>query len=82
MTCQANRADAPYSRSESDTAPRCECYGSQHLRTTTNDAAAERHLRLAQKYYVARVTELRQLIAAEEAKFKCVVTASLFGLSD
>ena len=27
-------------------------------------------------------TCLRQLIAAEEAKFKCVVTASLFGLSD
>ncbi|RPD67164.1 hypothetical protein L226DRAFT_529551 [Lentinus tigrinus ALCF2SS1-7] len=35
---------------------------------------SERHLRLAQKYYVARVTELRELIAAEEAKFKQLVT--------
>lgn len=35
--------------------------------------AADHHLRLAQKYYVARVTELRELIAAEEAKFKFVL---------
>ncbi|KAI0723304.1 hypothetical protein C8Q76DRAFT_722382 [Earliella scabrosa] len=33
----------------------------------------ERHLRLAQKYYVTRVNELRELIAVEEAKFKKVV---------
>ncbi|KAI0677621.1 hypothetical protein C8Q78DRAFT_1003568 [Trametes maxima] len=35
---------------------------------------SEKHLKLAQRYYVARVTELRGLIAAEEAKFKTLVT--------
>ncbi|RDX55614.1 hypothetical protein OH76DRAFT_1552037 [Lentinus brumalis] len=35
---------------------------------------SDRHLRLAQKYYVARISELRELIAAEEAKFKLIVT--------
>ncbi|CDO75585.1 hypothetical protein BN946_scf184858.g25 [Trametes cinnabarina] len=35
---------------------------------------AEKHLKLAQRHYVARVTELRELIAAEEAKFKKLVT--------
>ncbi|TBU49535.1 hypothetical protein BD309DRAFT_947080 [Dichomitus squalens] len=35
---------------------------------------SEKHLRLAQRYYVARVTELRGLIASEEAKFKKLVT--------
>ncbi|KAI0750804.1 hypothetical protein C8Q80DRAFT_1153974 [Daedaleopsis nitida] len=34
----------------------------------------ERNLRLAQKYYVARIKELRELIAAEEQKFKTLVT--------
>lgn len=38
------------------------------------DIAAEKHLKLAQRYYVARVKELRELIAAEETKFKCVIT--------
>ncbi|KAI0650813.1 hypothetical protein C8Q79DRAFT_945224 [Trametes meyenii] len=33
-----------------------------------------KHLKLAQRYYVARVTELRGLIAVEEAKFKTLVT--------
>ncbi|KAI0352959.1 hypothetical protein OH77DRAFT_1523017 [Trametes cingulata] len=31
---------------------------------------SEKHLKLAQRYYVARVTELRALIAAEEARFR------------
>ncbi|KAI0660983.1 hypothetical protein C8Q70DRAFT_973901 [Cubamyces menziesii] len=35
---------------------------------------SEKHLKLAQRYYVARVTELRELIAAEETKFKTLVT--------
>ncbi|KAI0771627.1 hypothetical protein BD413DRAFT_550035 [Trametes elegans] len=34
---------------------------------------SEKHLKLAQRYYVARVTELRALIANEEAKFKRLV---------
>ncbi|PIL37150.1 hypothetical protein GSI_00842 [Ganoderma sinense ZZ0214-1] len=34
---------------------------------------SEKHLRLAQRYYVARVAELRELIASEEAKFKKLV---------
>ena len=41
-----------------------------HRQTHT---AAEKHLRLAQRYYVARVTELRELIASEETKFKYVI---------
>ncbi|KAI0375638.1 hypothetical protein BV20DRAFT_1047923 [Pilatotrama ljubarskyi] len=35
---------------------------------------SEKHLKLAQRYYVARVTELKALIAAEEARFKKLVT--------
>ncbi|KAI1795231.1 hypothetical protein LXA43DRAFT_1080457 [Ganoderma leucocontextum] len=34
---------------------------------------SEKHLRLARRYYVARVAELRELIASEEAKFKKLV---------
>ncbi|KAI9063245.1 Bromodomain-containing protein [Trametes sanguinea] len=35
---------------------------------------SEKHLKLAQRYYFARVTELKELISAEEAKFKRLVT--------
>ncbi|OSD04251.1 Bromodomain-domain-containing protein [Trametes coccinea BRFM310] len=35
---------------------------------------SEKHLKLAQRYYFARVTELKELITAEEAKFKRLVT--------
>ncbi|KAI0638187.1 hypothetical protein C8Q77DRAFT_1089802 [Trametes polyzona] len=35
---------------------------------------SEKHLKLAQRYYVARVKELRELIATEETKFKKLVT--------
>ncbi|KAM5540514.1 hypothetical protein V8D89_005972 [Ganoderma adspersum] len=34
---------------------------------------SEKHLRLAQRYYVARVAELRELITSEEAKFRKLV---------
>ncbi|KAI0832420.1 hypothetical protein BC628DRAFT_1414722 [Trametes gibbosa] len=35
---------------------------------------SEKHLKLAQRHYVERVKELRKLIAAEEVKFKTLVT--------
>ncbi|KAH9943439.1 uncharacterized protein BXZ73DRAFT_97479 [Epithele typhae] len=35
---------------------------------------SQRHLRLAQRFYVARVTELRSLIADEEAEFKKIAS--------
>ncbi|OJT03766.1 Bromodomain-containing protein 8 [Trametes pubescens] len=40
----------------------------------TFTAQVKKHLKLAQRYYVARVKELRELIAAEETKFKKLVT--------
>lgn len=45
-----------------------------------NTATAPLHLKLAQHHYVARVQELRQLIAAEEARFKCVTEYGLVSM--
>ncbi|KAH7887706.1 hypothetical protein F5I97DRAFT_1828689 [Phlebopus sp. FC_14] len=65
---------AVYIRLMSEASLEWECHTAFRLPKSLPDlGAAPQHLKLAQRHYAARLLELRDLIAAEEVKFKHIV---------